>query len=497
MPRPAHFRPSSAPVVGRKPPRSIGGSVRSHLKDAQSIGQHATRLRSEVASAGKNANATSWLQQRKRWEKQKQLQSVPENRHARPTTAGPVLSTRPSPVPARKKLNRNDGAESHGVIGASRRVRALPPSVHQRKGSDDRTQSWSRSSSRSRSRSHSRNVSSSHSRNASSSHSRNSSASSNQIAPPITGSNVSNQQSRATKQVAMAPVTEQRVARPRSNSSPSRGTTDMPQSPRRAVTGVGHVKWQPKANGRASHVQDPYAPAESKTPGVHGTEVPETESKLPRTKRVAPTPESKQDSSSVRTGRGHRVNIVAIAVEEHLPEDAKAIRTAVDKVKPPRFGVHSASWSDWVSGITHTKDKHHVEKLRSRIQQLHRDAGTLHGVRPRSGSTSRPRSGSASRPRSGSTSSNGEQKVQNARNNGTAVVADPTYDSLSSIHFYSVSTLIGEGAFGKVWSGRHRFAQATVAIKSFEKSKIKDRQAWFRIKREARLLKKLNHPVRR
>ncbi len=39
---------------------------------------------------------------------------------------------------------------------------------------------------------------------------------------------------------------------------------------------------------------------------------------------------------------------------------------------------------------------------------------------------------------------------------------EASYDSLSSIHFYSVSTLIGEGAFGKVWSGRHRLAQASV-----------------------------------
>eukprot|EP00750_Incisomonas_marina_P027629 INCI6213.5.p1 GENE.INCI6213.5~~INCI6213.5.p1 ORF type:complete len:1046 (-),score=173.36 INCI6213.5:254-3244(-) len=189
---------------------------------------------------------------------------------------------------------------------------------------------------------------------------------------------------------------------------------------------------------------------------------------------------------------GHRIEVVAEAVHQHFPDSVVLVQSKTHgqchksrPTQPSPFGPHATSWKAWVEGITHTKDKRHIEKLRERVAALHKEAQTIHmgSVVGKHGEDSM---GSLE---------GGEAKGLVDKNTSNGIVAaDASYDSLSSIHFYSVSTLIGEGAFGKVWSGRHRLAQTSVAIKSFEKARIKDRQAWNRIKREARLLKRLNHP---
>mmetsp|Transcript_29150 Transcript_29150/g.67751 ORF Transcript_29150/g.67751 Transcript_29150/m.67751 type:complete len:557 (-) Transcript_29150:113-1783(-) len=65
----------------------------------------------------------------------------------------------------------------------------------------------------------------------------------------------------------------------------------------------------------------------------------------------------------------------------------------------------------------------------------------------------------------------------------------------SSTDFYSFGKVIGTGSFAKVRVARHKLTGQHVAIKTYEKSKIKDPNAWRRIQQEIRLMEKLDHPL--
>lgn len=64
----------------------------------------------------------------------------------------------------------------------------------------------------------------------------------------------------------------------------------------------------------------------------------------------------------------------------------------------------------------------------------------------------------------------------------------------SSTAFYAFGKVIGVGSFGKVRAGVHKLTTQRVAIKSYERSKVKDVSHWKRIEQEVRLMKRLNHP---
>ncbi|CAM9850138.1 unnamed protein product [Choristocarpus tenellus] len=75
--------------------------------------------------------------------------------------------------------------------------------------------------------------------------------------------------------------------------------------------------------------------------------------------------------------------------------------------------------------------------------------------------------------------------------------------SRSSLEFYRMGKVIGEGSFAKVRSAWHKLTGQQVAVKTYEKSNIKasqcktsisrDPQQWKRITQEIKLMERLSH----
>ena len=59
---------------------------------------------------------------------------------------------------------------------------------------------------------------------------------------------------------------------------------------------------------------------------------------------------------------------------------------------------------------------------------------------------------------------------------------------------YELKKTIGEGTFGKVKLGIHRYTNETVAIKILEKHRIVDESDVERVTREIQILKLIKHP---
>lgn len=66
--------------------------------------------------------------------------------------------------------------------------------------------------------------------------------------------------------------------------------------------------------------------------------------------------------------------------------------------------------------------------------------------------------------------------------------------SFSSVDFYNIGKVLGEGAYGKVLHATHIMTGQKVAVKTFEKAKLVDLVARKRVSREIRILKYLDHP---
>jgi len=65
----------------------------------------------------------------------------------------------------------------------------------------------------------------------------------------------------------------------------------------------------------------------------------------------------------------------------------------------------------------------------------------------------------------------------------------------STTDFYSFGKVVGTGSFAKVRVARHKLTGMHVAVKTYEKAKIKDPNAMKRIKQEIALMEKLDHPL--
>jgi len=65
---------------------------------------------------------------------------------------------------------------------------------------------------------------------------------------------------------------------------------------------------------------------------------------------------------------------------------------------------------------------------------------------------------------------------------------------VSSVEFYDFGKVLGTGSFAKVREGFHKPTGSRVAVKTYDKAKIKDANQRRRIQQEIRLMEKLNHP---
>jgi len=64
----------------------------------------------------------------------------------------------------------------------------------------------------------------------------------------------------------------------------------------------------------------------------------------------------------------------------------------------------------------------------------------------------------------------------------------------STTEFYTIGKVVGVGSFAKVRLAWHKLTGQAIAIKTYEKSKIKDANHLRRIQQEIRLMEKMNHP---
>jgi serine/threonine protein kinase len=65
----------------------------------------------------------------------------------------------------------------------------------------------------------------------------------------------------------------------------------------------------------------------------------------------------------------------------------------------------------------------------------------------------------------------------------------------STTDFYSFGKVVGTGSFAKVRVARHKLTGQLVAIKTYEKAKIKDANALKRIHQEIKVMEALDHPL--
>ena len=65
-----------------------------------------------------------------------------------------------------------------------------------------------------------------------------------------------------------------------------------------------------------------------------------------------------------------------------------------------------------------------------------------------------------------------------------AYVSSPEFNGRSTTDFYGFGKVLGQGSFGKVRLAWHRLAGAKVAIKSYEKAKLKEPNHWRRVQQE-------------
>jgi serine/threonine protein kinase len=66
---------------------------------------------------------------------------------------------------------------------------------------------------------------------------------------------------------------------------------------------------------------------------------------------------------------------------------------------------------------------------------------------------------------------------------------------INSSDFYSFGKVVGVGSFAKVRIARHKLTGQQVAIKTYEKTKMKDPAQLRRINQEIKLMEKLDHPL--
>jgi hypothetical protein len=78
------------------------------------------------------------------------------------------------------------------------------------------------------------------------------------------------------------------------------------------------------------------------------------------------------------------------------------------------------------------------------------------------------------------------EREQQLRLKLKAFVSSPEFGGRSTTDFYGFGKVLGQGSFGKVRLAWHRLAGAKVAIKSYEKEKLKEPNHWRRVQQEIR-----------
>ena len=88
-----------------------------------------------------------------------------------------------------------------------------------------------------------------------------------------------------------------------------------------------------------------------------------------------------------------------------------------------------------------------------------------------------------------------ESKVVEERNRLETLLAGGKTREMSTTDFYSFGKVVGAGSFAKVRIAKHKLTGMAVAIKTYEKTKIKDSAALKRIHQEIRCMEQLDHPL--
>lgn len=73
------------------------------------------------------------------------------------------------------------------------------------------------------------------------------------------------------------------------------------------------------------------------------------------------------------------------------------------------------------------------------------------------------------------------------------ILLNESLDGRSTTDFYVFGKVLGQGSFAKVRVAWHKLTGRQVAIKTYEKAKLKDANQWRRIQQEIRLMEKLNN----
>ena len=73
------------------------------------------------------------------------------------------------------------------------------------------------------------------------------------------------------------------------------------------------------------------------------------------------------------------------------------------------------------------------------------------------------------------------------------IIGDGAWDGHGQADMYVFGKLLGQGSFGKVRLAHHKVTGHKVAIKTYEKSRMREPGQLKRCRQEVRLMEKLNH----
>ena len=101
---------------------------------------------------------------------------------------------------------------------------------------------------------------------------------------------------------------------------------------------------------------------------------------------------------------------------------------------------------------------------------------------------------SKSQPALVSTASDNNLCTEKERKYLIKVLTCPSLNFRGSSEFYAFSQVLGQGSFAKVRLAKHKLSAEQVAVKTYEKSKLRDQKHLKRVLQEVKLMEKFDHP---
>lgn len=207
---------------------------------------------------------------------------------------------------------------------------------------------------------------------------------------------------------------------------------------------------------------------------------------VPPSQPAARPPSAASARGGLGTDQGYVVEreVSAVAAKPQRPQSASAARPAAPPVaKPAAFAGFAGKASRPQSAGAARRPAPPTEWKQPSVDDQ--------GAAFKSG-TQRPQSAGGNVRRRSSGKGEEYQCAPEQRDYLSRLLVQSTQSRRGLPDFYSFGKVIGVGSFGTVRIAWHKLTGQKVAIKTYERSKMKDPQQWKRVQQEARVMEKLS-----